>query len=320
MKAKEKRQELMEKYRKMQVVPVNLQMFWAFISERQKIWHRRFVDGSPPPWTNDPILLKYKFTNIYRELDRGTVWLVKNVVEPIQEKDSGGYPWELALDLFWKVSIYRILNRIETFEYAGIPDYAKFDATAYRKKLEAAQKENGFLVSNAHLTLPARKKGQSKLDIYMITLKEFHKMVGPLLSRIIMSARSLEAVWVVCKQIPSCGGFIAYEIVCDLVAAKIIPYTLNDWANAGPGCRFGIKLIFPELAEQGKYLEAIQLLFHMQHEWLKKFNFPYWKGQGLSLRNIEHSLCEFGKYWKTSNNCGKARMGFRPTSTVELYR
>lgn len=47
--------------------------FFAFARERHATYLRR-QSGAPEPWTDDPILRKFRFTNVFRELDRTTVW------------------------------------------------------------------------------------------------------------------------------------------------------------------------------------------------------------------------------------------------------
>ena len=51
--------------------------YWKFAVERQEIFFRRFR-GESPPWTNDAILAKHKFTNAYRASDRVSQYLIKN--------------------------------------------------------------------------------------------------------------------------------------------------------------------------------------------------------------------------------------------------
>src|ERR1051325_3471911 len=58
--------------------PVMLDLFYQLVTERQLIWVRR-QDGSPPPWTNDPILRTEFITNMYRELDPGTQYLREKI-------------------------------------------------------------------------------------------------------------------------------------------------------------------------------------------------------------------------------------------------
>jgi hypothetical protein len=52
--------------------------FWRFVHERQEIWRKKSA-GEPAPWTSDPILRYNSFTNVYRELDRGTLYLQQHL-------------------------------------------------------------------------------------------------------------------------------------------------------------------------------------------------------------------------------------------------
>jgi hypothetical protein len=51
-----------------------IQAFFDFINERHRIWCLR-NNGLPRPWTDDPVLLDWSFTNVFRELDTGTIAL-----------------------------------------------------------------------------------------------------------------------------------------------------------------------------------------------------------------------------------------------------
>ena len=53
--------------------------YWRFAAERQAIFFRRFA-GAPAPWTDDPILQRYKFTNAYRASDRVSQYLIREVI------------------------------------------------------------------------------------------------------------------------------------------------------------------------------------------------------------------------------------------------
>ena len=53
----------------------NIERFCYWINERHAIYQKR-AKGQPAPWTDDPILRDYKFTNPFRENDRVTVWTV----------------------------------------------------------------------------------------------------------------------------------------------------------------------------------------------------------------------------------------------------
>src|ERR1700687_4393143 len=53
--------------------------YWRFAAERQRIFHARAA-GTPPPWTDDPILSAHRFTNAYRASDRVSQYLINEVV------------------------------------------------------------------------------------------------------------------------------------------------------------------------------------------------------------------------------------------------
>src|SRR5436309_9696790 len=53
--------------------------YWRFAGERQAIFFRRLA-GDPFPWSTDPILCSYRFTNAYRAADRVSQYLIRNVI------------------------------------------------------------------------------------------------------------------------------------------------------------------------------------------------------------------------------------------------
>src|SRR5579864_4281987 len=83
-------------------------LFWYWIGERHSIYLKKQA-GLPKPWTVDLILQQYKFTNPFRENDRGTVWLREHFLEPHRND-----PLELiAFNICW----YRMFNWYKTSGY-----------------------------------------------------------------------------------------------------------------------------------------------------------------------------------------------------------
>src|SRR5437773_1260012 len=79
---------------------------WRFAAERQEILFRR-LRGDSEPWTCDPILSKYRFTNAYRVLDRVSQYLIKDIA----------YRGSQAPDeVFFRVLLFKFFNRIGTWE------------------------------------------------------------------------------------------------------------------------------------------------------------------------------------------------------------
>ena len=57
---------------------VGFDYFWRYAAERQQIYLRRQA-GQSAPWTDDPVLSAYRFTNVYRATDRVSQYLISRV-------------------------------------------------------------------------------------------------------------------------------------------------------------------------------------------------------------------------------------------------
>lgn len=57
----------------------NLELHYTWMRERMSIWFKKDVLKLPAPWTDDKVLLNHKFTNVRRELDRQSIYLIKHV-------------------------------------------------------------------------------------------------------------------------------------------------------------------------------------------------------------------------------------------------
>ena len=72
------------------------------------VWERECIriakeNGHPAPWTDDPVLQKYSFTNIHRKDDRVTKWIIENVIEPNVEDTISIL--QISLDLYFQLTV-----------------------------------------------------------------------------------------------------------------------------------------------------------------------------------------------------------------------
>src|SRR6185436_19629098 len=70
-----------------------------YTSERQRIWFVR-EHGAVPPWTTDLVFATNRFTNVYRELDPGTIYAHECIAKCDDRRHA----------VWWAV-VYRMLNR-----------------------------------------------------------------------------------------------------------------------------------------------------------------------------------------------------------------
>src|SRR3989344_7065548 len=98
----------------------------SFIDERIKIWEQK-VSGASPPYTNNPILAKYRFCNIFRELDRQTIEF-HTLLNPLRRN----FP-------LWLLNIFyaRVIARPETIRAAGLLSFDKEENLKLYKRLVA---------------------------------------------------------------------------------------------------------------------------------------------------------------------------------------
>ena len=79
---------------------------WRFAAERQEVFFRKWA-GSNPPWTDDQIIARHKFTNPYRASDRVSQYLIRNV---IYQGDQS------APEVFFRTILFKLFNKVETWD------------------------------------------------------------------------------------------------------------------------------------------------------------------------------------------------------------
>ena len=294
--------------------------FWKFVVERQNIWYRRMILKEEYPWTDDPILQKYRFTNVYRELDKSTHYLL-NFLSPLKKDRK---------NILFNVLIFRFFNSYGFFDKIGsMLHVEKYNPFEFIRKLDELKRKKIKFFNNAYLIPhPSIRKDYRPGDKHVQlafcfdAVKEKIDMLIARIDDVKTPGESLEII----KQIPGVGSFLAYEVWTDLTYFKWFKqrWSDNDFVNVGPGARWGLnimvgkdtpkfilpakeyeKLVFKLRDEMQPALKKLNLL----NKWMKIYyrhafsNKPF-----LSLRNIEHSLCEFRKYRRLSKGVGRKRL------------
>lgn len=273
--------------KKLRINKRNLQLFWYWINERHMIYLKK-SNGDPKPWTKDPILQQYKFTNPFRENDAGTIWLRKNFIEP--HRSDGPI-------LLFNIIYYRWFNWIDTARDIG---YVKrFNPVQFYEKLRARKNAGLKIFTGAHMS--HGEKGISKVDSVFREIKTTWKDREDLYQEITYH-NTLEHAFKVLDRRHLLGPFISYEIVTDLYHTPILDKApdINTWANPGPGCKRGLRRIWPEI-NPPLLLEAMKYLLRISPDHLGE-HVPR-----LELRDCEHSACEFDKYARTYYDEGRPR-------------
>ena len=134
------------------------------------------------------------------------------------------------------------------------------------------------------------------------------KNIAKLTSDIVSEAKrgSIKLCFETICKIPYVNKFFANQILCDLLESKVLGpnATENIWICLGPGAKNGLGRIFglKNSSEELKYTKLLKELcmFKGKTSGFEKLSidFPTFLKKPLSLKNIEHGLCEFDKYFR----------------------
>lgn len=296
--------------------------FFAFCRERHTIYLRKI--GALPRLaggvlTDDPVLQEYRFTNIFRELDKTTIWFREHVREPMR-RDPG---------VLLATVLFRWFNRITTGEtlflqWDMIDGGAPFDRfresalepMAKRLKIlrDPLVKQGPPWITGSYIINTAAQVGMTKLDGILHLLGQFCKRPWFQYAQGLLSDRNtLEDVQAWLEEVEGLGPFMAYEIVSDLRWTDMLcdAPDIMTWANPGLGAKRGLWRIGGatnenEVRRPFEKREAIitmhELLLLSQDPSNWPPIWPRWE-----MREVEHSLCEFDKYERTMLGQGRPR-------------
>lgn len=317
----------------LEVCEENYNLFFEVMRERMLIWQRRFLEKRPAPWTENTILRDYKFTNVYRELDRNSQWQIHNILRDDTLDE---------INLVWKLMIFRIFNNPETFERGkrqcgwrnGIPDWRTYNKEEFEQFIQTIRDDKQNPFTNAYLINSASGAGHTRHWFYTnVVVPTIHKKI-PLVVGLIHTTKKPEDLIKQLTKIPAVADFIAHEFYQDFTYIerytdrKPFKFNQNDFTNVGPGARLGLRLIFPN---SNSSKDGIYKLRDAAEKELAKFGggkiYIQWNKQkqayentakcNITLHQIEMWLCEFQKYWKMQIGEGKQRSKFVAKTMVK---
>ena len=284
-------------------------LLW-WMAERQRIYRAR-ERGEPPPWTRDPILQRYRFTNVFREQDAVTVWFRENIRERLRDSPHA---------LFATI-LFRWFNRIDTGEHLlrlVRNPITNWNAESVEGCLRQWRPFGPWTTGSYRIN---GGPGEKLHGVVSCIDRAWQRIAE--LEDAILEDGTLEGATRILTTVPYLGGFMAYEVACDLRYTAMLELAPDKrtWANVGPGARRGIARLVgwdgeeswpARLLTDEHCVEKMRWLLARARERLPKASpDPAWRR--LELREIEHSLCEFDKYERARLGQGRPRRTFVST-------
>jgi len=266
--------------------------YWRFAAERQAIFFRR-ARGEAQPWTDDPVLATYKFTNAYRAADRVSQFLIRHV---IYREDLPGTPREV----FFRILLFKLFNKIETWELLvqvfGPITFEDYRFAHYDTVLQNALRDGHRLYSAAYIMPPGSQAfGRSAKHQNNLLLLE--RMMKERLPERLGQTRTMQDGFEQLRAYPTIGDFLAYQFITDINYSEITDFSEMDFVVPGPGARDGLRKCFVDPGGLNDP-ELIRRMVDLQEYEFERLglNFqPLW-GRRLQLIDCQNLFCEVDKY------------------------
>lgn len=300
-----------------------LETFWYWMTERHAIYLKRFKEKQKYPWTKDKILNDYKFTNVYRQLDRVSLeW--QNRYMHLLTRGKKLKP----SDVLFHCVMFRLFNLPETYD-ALFFAMKKWNLAEAIEILNKRRDEDHEQIFTGAYIIPTGGRQEPKIKVICEAVDHVYKRRIKLANSLrrgrpvegkkhVYDGPTMEWAVELLSRLPTVGPFIAYELACDLRFTKVMHNARDvlSWANPGPGAKRGIRrLIYGNAKGKGDTVDWIgamrQLLTMVPKETRKHLDMTR-DGVPFEMREIEHSLCEFDKYMRVKRGEGKPRSRYRP--------
>lgn len=310
--------------------------FVKMVKNRYYIHIRKDVLKKQKPWTKNPIMQQYKFTNVRREHDRQSKYLIDNIV------NNGKLTLE---DKIVNCFLFRAWNNWDTFHALGLPAdaqtlynpshketirpiYKKLsEGNPERKWWSNAFNQGGFKMVWGYPDGTARslyeRDGATRHHEKDIPLRPLH--IAPYLHehdiiKKLLQAKNQQECFEIIKTVPGYADFMAYQVFVDLTYIPEFPFSENEFTIAGPGCKRGLDILFTDRTG----LSYEECLFWLRDSWDtlmddleiswdsdKIFRDLPEHDRYMNVMSLENCFCEFSKYMRAKNGTGRPRVRYK---------
>jgi hypothetical protein len=289
--------------------------FWRFAAERQNIFINR-QRQSLPPWTEDPILRAFKFTNVYRASDRVSQFLIRNVI--YRGSDN-------PVEVVFRILLFKLFNKIETWQLLedklGEMTTRSFSIERFGEALSQAL-ETGRRIYSAAYIMPSGSKTFHTTRKHQAHLQLLDFMLRDGLPVKLSEAKNLKQAFEILRSYPLIGDFLAYQYAIDINYSEVTRFSESEFVAAGPGARSGLRKCFANMdgiADE----DAIRMVTEIQEEEFsrRQISFQWLGGRRLQLIDVQNIFCEIDKYARVRfpeavglANRAKIKQRFKPKS------
>lgn len=293
--------------------------YWRYKAERLATYQRRLVDPVGP-WTADPIIAAYRFTNPYRAADRVSQYLIREVQYNPERSQA-------PEEVFFRTMLFKLFNKVETWELLeaefGPMSWCQPNAnfTRIAELLDRAMTAKQRIYSAAYImpSPPFGWPGKHRNHLALLS-----RMMYDELPKKLQDANNLEEAYELILEYPGIGYFLAFQYVIDLNYSELINFEEKTFVVAGPGALDGISKCFSDCGK----MTAEDIIFNMVDIQEAEFarlglEFKGLFGRRLQPIDCQGGFCEISKYSRASHpdiagisNRTKIKQNYKPAGPM----
>lgn len=300
----------------------------TWIVDRYTIHLKKDVEHLPAPWTDNPILREFRFTNVRREHDKETKWVIQNICS-LTEKDMS---W---MSKICNLILFRMFNKSETCKNfmpinfdAGVdwgkiwnyftlaPDnYTFFTNAFYTSGMKGTVCKELKCVSSY-----ADKENGVKPEFAVVRYIEEKVYKNEQLYWSLAGSKTAKDFFEALKTISALGDFLSYQIFVDYTYCPESPWSENEFVYAGFGCRKGLDMLFTNY--DGMTHE--EALFWLRDNWSSLcqaygltwepnrlfYDLPQYD-RYMNVMSLQNCFCELSKYVRAVRGTGRPRNKYK---------
>ncbi len=291
---------------------MNLRRFFDIAWERHRIYVLKET-GLPKPWTTDEIFLDNYFCNVFRRIDKTTVWIVDNAITPNEDNPE-----------LWKTIIMcRYISRISTLKWMQETKCLIGNQQLAYDVLREMQAKKDKIFTNAFIVNSATSQGVKDKVTYLFSLiRDMHRYCDDAPDAAFRGLTTMQSVFDAFHEMDGVGNFMAFQYAVDFTYSQRYLLCAKDklsWTQLGLGAVRGMNRLLGNGAVKLRIPNALELCHEILEEWNMEvcqnieeqaYNtwsfYPeptkeeirklYWPFEALTLADCEHWICEYDKY------------------------
>lgn len=266
--------------------------YWHFAARRHNIFVTR-ARGEPEPWTDDPILRRFKFCNTFRAADRVSQYLIREVI-------YGRYGQNLhPEDVFLRIVLFRLFSKEATWaaleEATGGIRRETLDVERLGNLLEELRSQQAIYTAAFILAARSAYGHRVKHRNHLALVADMFRPGG--LGARLGRAQSLEDVFNALVEYPMIGPFLGYQIAVDLNYSENLRFHEDDFTVPGPGAIRGLHKVFRDPGDQPPRQLIMRMVDRQEEEFDRLgLDFPGLFGRRLHAIDCQGLFCETDKY------------------------